>query len=377
VSFAQMKLESIIARELRMPLKAPFETSFGSTSIRRVLLIEVKAEGLSGWGEITTVEEPFYNSETTDTAWSVLSDFIVPIVLGKRIGHASDLHSLLAHIRGHEMARAGVETALWDVEAKARAIPLSRLLGGTRATVDCGVSIGIQAGETALFTAIDREVRAGYQRIKLKIKPGSDIKLLSAARRVFPHTRMMADANSAYTLDDTHTLQQLDDFGLMMIEQPLYWDDIYEHSLLQRKIRTPICLDESIHSARHARTALDLGACKIINVKLGRVGGFAEAIRLQAFCQERGVPVWCGGMLESGVGRAHNIALSTLPGFSLPGDISASSRYWEEDIVDPPIDVTPAGTINVPTTPGLGYEPSIERIERLTVCRRDWICSRN
>ncbi len=371
-----MKIEAIVVRELRMRLKAPFETSFGTTHDRRVLLVEVRSEGLSGWAEVTTTEEPLYNGETTDTAWAILDGFIVPMLLGKSVERAAEVAALLKSIRGHEMARAGVENALWDIEAQIRGVPLWQLLGGERAHIDCGVSLGIQSRTELLLESIARELASGYQRIKLKIKPGRDIEVLSAVRRAYPQIRLMADANSAYTLADAELLRGFDDFNLMMIEQPLPWDDIYEHSLLQPKLRTPICLDESIHNARHAAAAIAMKACRVINIKLGRVGGHSEARRVHDVCRDAGVPVWCGGMLESGIGRAHNIAMSTLPGFSLPGDVSASSRYWERDIVDPPVEVANDGTIAAPTLPGLGYSIDLPRVESLTVRKQEWSAAR-
>ncbi len=367
-----MKIESVVVRELRMRLKAPFETSFGTIWDRRVLLVELRSDGLTGWGEVTTTEAPLYNGETTDTAWSVLIDFIVPMVLGKSFHSAAEVPWLLRHIRGHEMARAAVENALWDVEAQSRGLPLWRLLGGVRDVIDCGVSLGIQARTEQLLANIGRELESGYQRIKLKIKPGRDFEVLSAVRREYPEIKLMADANSAYTLADLELLRSLDDFNLTMIEQPLQWDDIYEHSLLQSKLRTAICLDESIHNARQAAAAIALNACRVINIKLGRVGGHSEARRVHDLCRDAGVPVWCGGMLESGIGRAHNIAMSTQPGFTLPGDVSASVRYWEEDIIDPPVEVSSRGTISVSNAAGLGYSVNSSRVEDLTIRKQQW-----
>jgi O-succinylbenzoate synthase len=367
-----MRIEAIVARELRMRLKAPFETSFGTTWSRRILLVEVCCEGISGWGEITAMEEPLYSPETTDTAWSVLGGSIIPLVLGKDVRHAGDVGDLMAPIRGHEMARAGVENALWDAEAQACRVNLSSLLGGTRHEIACGVSLGIQADIGRLLANIEQEMKAGYQRVKVKIKPGKDMDVLAAIRRRYPRLPLMADANSAYTLADLESLRRFDDFNLMMIEQPLGWDDIYQHALLQTRLRTPVCLDESIHNAGHAEAAIALGACRIVNVKLGRVGGHRGARRVHDVCVKGGIPVWCGGMLESGVGRAHNIALSSLPGFSLPGDVSASDRYWEEDIIDPPVRVTGRGTISVPDVSGLGFEVRKDRVEKLTVRKQEW-----
>ena len=367
-----MKIESISARELRMRLKAPFETSFGTTWHRRVLLVEVRSAGLSGWGEITAPESPFYNGETTDTAWSVLADFIVPMVLGKSIDSPGETGSLTSAIRGHEMARAGVENAVWDLQAQMERTPLYRLLGGVRDEIACGVSLGIQERPEALLANIERELAAGYQRIKIKIKPGKDLEVLEGIRRVQPQVPLMADANSAYTLADAGLFERMDGLDLMMIEQPLQWDDIVDHAALQVRLRTPLCLDESIHNAHQAAAAIALRACRVINIKLGRVGGHREARSVHDVCARHQIPVWCGGMLESGIGRAHNVAMSTLPGFSLPGDISASHRYWEEDIIDPAVEVSPRGTIRVPDRPGLGYGVRIDLVEALTVRRQEW-----
>jgi len=371
-----MRIESIILREVHMQLKAPFETSFGTVQDRRILLVEVVADGVSGWGEVTTTESPVYNSETTGTAWHIISDFIAPFVIGRSLAKASDFPALLTHIRGHEMAKSGVENALWDAEAQIKGVSLSKLLGGTLDEIACGVSLGIRENPQALVNRVDEELRSGYQRIKLKIKPGKDFEYVAAVRKQFPNIRLSVDANSAYTLADTEHLKKFDEFNLLMMEQPLGWDDIYSHSKLQKQIHTAICLDECIQSTRDALTAIELEACRIVNVKLGRVGGHTEARRLQEACRERGVPVWCGGMLESGVGRAHNIAMSTLPGFVLPGDVSASLRYWNEDIIEPGVEVTPQGTIRVPKTPGLGYTVVRERVEELTVSRNQWHAKR-
>ena len=367
-----MKVERITLREIRMRLRAPFETSFGVTQERRILLVEANSDGVAGWGEITALESPSFNSETTETAWHVVSDFIAPIVDGREISRASDVAALVAGIRGHSMAKAGVENALWDVEARQKKIPLWRLVGGERGEIACGVSLGIRPDAASLVDKVEQEVSAGYQRIKLKIKPGKDLEFVAAVRMRFPNIRLSVDANSAYSLYDLDHLRQLDRFNLLMMEQPLAWDDIYSHARLQSGIRTAICLDECINNRRDAETAIELGACKIINIKLGRVGGHSGARKVHDVCLERDVPVWCGGMLESGIGRAHNIAMSTLPGFTLPGDVSASSRYWSEDVIEPEVDVSPRGTIAVPQSPGLGFGVKRDLIERLTVRRNSW-----
>ncbi len=367
-----MKIEAIALREIHMKLKAPFETSFGTVQNRRILLVEVVADGASGWGEVTAAETPAYNAETTDTAWHVISDFIAPSVVGKSVVEASELPPLMARIRGHEMAKSGVENALWDAAAQLKGVPLHKLLGGTMQEIACGVSLGIRENPQSLVKKVEEELRSGYQRIKLKIKPGKDYEFVAAVRKEFPNIRLSVDANSAYSLDDAAHLKKLDKFGLLMIEQPLDWDDIHIHAKLQAQIQTAICLDECIHNTRHALTAIELKSCRIINIKLGRVSGHTEARLMQEMCRKRDVPVWCGGMLESGIGRAHNIAMSTLPGFTLPGDVSASQRYWSEDIIEPGVEVTAKGTIRVPNTPGLGYAVRRDRIEKLTVRRRNW-----
>lgn len=362
-----MNIESIVLRQIQVKLRAPFETSFGKTWERRVVLVEIVSDGLSGWGEVTAGEGPFYNSETNDTSWLVLTKFIVPLVKAAQINNPTDLPDILRLMRGHNMAKAAVENALWDVEAQRQGLTLARLLGGTRPTIDCGVSIGIQDSPDALVAVVEREVTAGYQRIKIKIKPQKDIDCIAAVRRRFPNIQLSVDANSAYRLDEVQHLQRFDDYSLLMMEQPLAWDDIYDHALLQPQLHTAICLDESIYNARHARAAIELGACRIVNVKLGRVGGHSEARLVEEVCRTRAVPVWCGGMLETGVGRAHNIAMSSLQGFVLPGDVSASQRYWEEDIIEPEVEVSKTGTITVPSVPGLGYTVRTKRVEQLTV----------
>ena len=361
-----MRLNKITLREIHLPLIAPFETSFGQTSLRRILMVEAEADGMSGWGESTAGEDPYYSYETLETAWHIIRDYIWPLLKGREIASASEVWDLLARIRGHNMAKGGVETALWDAEAKQKNIPLAKLLGSTRDEISCGVSIGIQPDIETLLAKVEKELIAGYQRIKIKIKPGWDIEPTRALRERFPRIRLMVDANSAYRLEDAALLKQLDAFYLIMIEQPLGYDDIYSHAQLQRQLETPICLDECIHDIEHARAAIEIGACRIINIKLGRVGGHTAARRIHDLCQSKSIPVWCGGMLESGIGRAHNIAMSTLANFTLPGDVSASRRYWDQDIIEPEVEVTPQGTIRVPQQPGIGYAPSLDRIRSLT-----------
>lgn len=359
-------IRSVELREIRIPLVSAFETSMGCTSERRIILLTVRSDEGEGYGECSAGEDPFYSHETTDTAWHILSDFILPSVLGKTLQQPSEVNRLLRPIRGHEMAKAALETSLWDLEARSRNMPLFRLLGGVREEIPCGVSIGIQDSIHALLEKVRAEAAAGYQRVKIKIKPGWEIEPLAAIRGEFPDLPLMADANAAFTLEDLPLFRRLDRFKLMMIEQPLAHDDMVDHAVLQKEINTPVCLDEPIHSAEDARKAVELGSCRIINVKLGRVGGHEEAIRIDRYCARNGVPIWCGGMLESGVGRAHNIAMSTLPGFVLPGDVSASRRYFAEDTVRPPVTVTPRGTIVVPPAPGLGYNLDWDRIRSAT-----------
>jgi o-succinylbenzoate synthase len=363
-----MKLERIVLHRIRMPLVRFFETSFGRTTERDIILVEVQAEGVAGWGEVTAGENPLYNEEWTDSAWLVLRDYVAPQVLGRAFTSPEEVAPLTSHIRGHLMARGGLEAAVWDLQARMEGVPLWRKIGGgARREIPCGVSIGIQNSVPELLHTIERELAAGYQRIKIKIKPGWDMEVVRQVRERFPSIKLTADANSAYTLADAPRLCPLDDFYLMMIEQPLGHDDIIDHAQLQRSLRTPLCLDECIRAAHHVEQAARLKACGIINIKLGRVGGFAEARRVHDCAQAAGIPVWCGGMLESGIGRAHNIALSTLPNFVLPGDVSASRRYWARDIIHPPVEVTSRGTIGIRDTPGFGYDLDLDYIRRITV----------
>ena len=362
-----MRIREITLQEIRMKLVAPFETSMDRTVARRILLVQADVDGFIGWAECVAGETPYYSPETADTAWLVLRDFLWPLIKGKEFGSAGEVWDLLARVRGHNMAKAALEAAVWDAEAKQKGVPLSKLIGGVREEIASGVSIGIKELPDELFAAVQKELAAGYQRIKIKIKPGKDLEPVRRLRQDFPRIKLMVDANSAYTLKDWALLKQLEGFYLMMIEQPLGWDDLYSHAELQKKLDTPICLDECIHSEEHARAAIEMGACKIINVKLGRVGGYTVARRIHDLCEKHGIPVWCGGMLESGIGRAHNIALSTLPNFTLPGDVAASKRYWEEDIIVPEVTVSAQGTIRVPAGPGIGFEPRLDRIDNLTV----------
>jgi len=362
-----MHIQGITLRELSMKLVTPFETSMDRLEVRRIILLEADVDGVTGWGECVAAEAPFYSPEYADTAWAVLRDFLWPMVKGVKFNSACEVWGLLKRVRGHNMAKACLEAAVWDAEAKQKGVPLAKLLGGTREEIVSGVSIGIKDTLHELVATVKKELAAGYQRIKIKIKPGKDLEPVQRLRQEFPRIKLMVDANSAYTLADFPRLKQLDGFYLMMIEQPLGWDDLYSHVELQKQLETPLCLDECVHTEEQARAAVELGACKIINIKLGRVGGFTMARRIHDLCQQNGIPVWCGGMLESGIGRAHNIALATLPNFSLPGDVTASKRYWAEDIISPEVTVSPQGTIRVPTKPGIGFEPRLDLIEELTV----------
>jgi o-succinylbenzoate synthase len=363
-----IKLDRIILRQIRMPLVHFFETSFSRTTERHIILVEAVAGGLSGWGEVTAGEHPFYNEEWTEAAWLILKDYAAPRVLGKSFATSADVYPLTSHIRGHQMARGGLEVAVWDLESRQLGQPLWKHIGGgARREIPCGVSIGVQDSVPELITKIEKELADGYQRIKMKIKPGWDVEVVAEVRRHFPKIQLMADANSAYTLADADRLRRLDDFDLMMIEQPLAHDDIIDHAELQAKLKTPICLDECIRSAHHGEQAIKMQACRIINIKLGRVGGFAEAKRLHDVAQAASIPVWCGGMLEAGVGRAHNVALATLPNFTLPGDVSASKRYWARDIITPEVETTSQGTIAIRDSPGFGYDIDLDQIRRTSI----------
>ena len=364
-----MHVERIELRYIQLPLKHPFETSFGRSFRRDTIVVRVWADGVEGWGESPVEDGPWYSYETVETAWHVQREFLVPMLLGQEVETATQVFDRLAGVRGHNMAKTGLEEALWDVEARQKGVSVAQLLGGTRERVASGVSIGIQDTPEELLERIEGFVKQGYRRVKIKIKPGWDVEIVRAVRRAFPDLPLMVDANSAYRLSDAEHLAALDEFDLMMIEQPLAYDDIYEHSLLQRRLRTPLCLDESIHTPAQARAALELGSCRIINIKPGRVGGLVQARRIHDLCLERGVPVWCGGLLEVGIGRAHNVAIASLPGYTLPGDISASDRYFERDVVDPPFTLNHDGTITVPTGLGLGVEVDLEFLEHVTVRR--------
>jgi len=362
-----MKIEAITLREIHLPLVHFFETSFHRLYHRRIVLVTVHSDGIEGWGESVFGEDPFYSSEWIESAWPTLTQYLIPCLLGQKIESGHECPALFARVRGHRMAKAALENAVWDAEAIEKKLPLWKLLGGTRTEIPCGVSIGIQDSVEQLLEKIETELAAGYRRIKVKVKPGWDLNVLEKIRSRWADVTLSCDANSAYTLDETEHLRKFDQFHLLMIEQPLWYDEIYYHARLQKELRTAICLDESIVSARSAAFATEIGACRIINIKVGRVGGFSEAISIHDVCQANKIPVWCGGMLETGIGRAHNIALSTLPNFSLPGDVSASKRYWKEDIIEPEVEVSKQGTIPISDRPGRGYELKPDLIEKLTV----------
>ncbi len=362
-----MKVEAITLREIRMPLVHFFETSFGRTTERRILLVTVHTDGPEGWGECVAGEDPFYSEESIDTAWYAVEQYLAPALLGKGIDKGAEAPAMMARVRGHRMAKGALENALWDAEAQARQTPLWKLLGGSQAEIPCGVSIGIQNSHDQLLEKIETELDAGYRRIKVKCKPGWDVEVFGKIRDRWAEIVLSCDANSAYTLDQIDHLKRFDRFNLLMIEQPLWHDDFYFHAQLQKKLKTSICLDEAIHNARDAQAAIELGACKIVNIKVGRVGGFSEAVAVHNVAMENNIPVWCGGMLETGIGRAHNIALSTLKNFTLPGDVSASKRYWKEDIIEPAVEVSSEGMITVPQAAGRGFKIKTDLIDKLTV----------
>jgi len=367
-----MRISRVELRHTKMELVSPFETSLGVELYEEHIIVRVDGDGVTGWGECVVEPAPSYSYETLHTAWHVLRDFLIPGILGKTVTGIDEALALNAWVRGHRMARAGLEAALSDAFARARGVSLSAYLGGTRTHVPVGVSVGLQSSPAELVKTVAGYLQDGYRRIKIKIAPGRDLALVVAVRKEFPEIQLQVDANSAYTLNDVEMLRALDDFSLQLIEQPLGYDDIYDHSLLQRELKTPICLDESIYTLSDTRAALELGSCRIINIKPGRVGGYTESKKIHDFCASRRIPVWHGGMDESGIGRAGNIALASLPNFTLPGDISASRRYYKEDIVDPPFEILPDSTMPVPTKPGIGVDVLIDRLNRVTVRREEF-----
>jgi O-succinylbenzoate synthase len=365
-----LRIDAIHLREINMPLVDPFETSFGLTTGRRILLVEIESDGLTAWGECAAGEHPYFSDETIDTAWIITETELAPRLLDAELHGGGSCPQLFRQVRGHRMAKAAVENAVWDLEAQVEKRPLAEILGGTRTVIPCGVSIGIQPSVEQLMDKIAAELDAGYQRIKLKCKPGWDTRIFESVRSRWPGITLSCDANSAYRRRDFDHIAEWEQFNLLMIEQPLWYDDFYFHATLQRRLKTAICLDESIRNRRDALAAIAMESCRIINIKVGRVGGFSEAIAVHNAAAERGVPVWCGGMLETGIGRAHNIALASLPNFSLPGDVSASCRYWSEDIITPEVTVSKKGEIAVPSSIGSGYKVERDRIEKLTVRRQ-------
>lgn len=362
-----MKIERLSLFHVRMPLVAPFETSFGRSIERECLLIALRADGLTGYGECAADYSPGYSYETTGTAWHILKDFVAPLLLGEDVRDAQDFQRRVRAIKGHPLAKAGVEMALWDLIGKRDGLSLRALLGGQRERVAVGVSVGLQETPDALVRRVEQYLAQGYGRIKIKIKPGRDVEDAAAVRRAFPGVLLQVDANSAYSLETARRLLPLDDLDLLLIEQPLAEDDLWDHACLQKEFHTPLCLDESIVSLRHARQALEMHACRVINIKAGRVGGLSQALAIHALCQEQGIPVWCGGMLETGVGRASNLALASLENFRLPGDISASDRYYSRDITRERFVLNPDSTIDVPTGPGLGVTVDESALAQFTL----------
>jgi O-succinylbenzoate synthase len=364
-----MKISRLTLRHLRMTLRAPFETSFGRQDTRDCLLIEAFSDSLAGYGECVADYDPGYSYETVQTAWHILKDFLIPSILNQELNGPKELQQKMGFVRGHPMAKAGLEMAMWDLIGKQECRSLQQIFGGQHSQVDVGVSVGIQDSPGELIRVVEGYLVQGYRRIKIKIKPGRDVIETRSVRRAFPTIRLQVDANSAYNLETAQALLPLDNLNLLLIEQPLDEDDLWDHSQLQKRIHTPICLDESILSARHARQALEMGSCRVINIKAGRVGGLNQAIAIHDLCLARGVPVWCGGMLETGVGRASNLALASLPGFTLPGDISASERYYLEDITHERFTLNSDSTITVPTAPGLGITLDTQALERATLSK--------
>ena len=363
------KIDAIHLREINLPLARPFETSFGLTTGRRILLVELESEGLTAWGECVAGEHPYFSDEMIDTAWIITESELAPRLLASELVGGGSVPEVFKQVRGNRMAKAALENAVWEMTAQREQTSLASLLGGTREVIPCGVSIGIQGSVDELMDVVAMELDAGYQRIKLKCKPGWDETIFDAVRDRWPEILLSCDANSAYRMKDFDRIATWDRYKLLMIEQPLWFDDFYFHSMLQKRIETAICLDESIRNRRDALAAIDMESCRILNIKVGRVGGFSEAIAVHNAAAERGVPVWCGGMLETGIGRAHNIALSSLPNFSLPGDVSASARYWAQDIIEPEVTVSAAGEILVPDAVGSGFLVDKKRVEALTVRR--------
>lgn len=362
-----MKIEKIVLRKMKMDFRVPFEVSFGAMKDKHFIAVEVHSKDHVGYGDCSAFAHPYYNEETIASAWHIIRHFLVPLVYSKdRIGHPTEVNALFSHIRRNKMAKSAIDCAVWDLYAKERGISVSEALGGTRSEVETGVSIGIQESLDHLLGAVDKHMNEGYKRVKIKIKPGKDIAYLRGIRDRFGDVMLMADANSAYTLNDLPVLREMDDLNLLMIEQPLAHDDIVDHAKLQAVMNTPICLDESIHSVEDARKAIELESTKTINIKVARVGGLTEARKIHDICMEHNIPVWCGGMLDTGIARAHNVAVSSLPNYKYPGDIPASTRYWTKDLIYPPMEISTKATIRVPKKPGIGFEPVKDLIEQCT-----------
>ncbi|MFC2103595.1 o-succinylbenzoate synthase [Bacteroidota bacterium] len=371
-----MRIDRIELRHIKMELVSPFVTSMGTEYNEEHIIVRTESDGITGWGECVAEGNPFYSYETVQTAWHILQDFLIPSVIGKEYSNTNEAISQWNNIRGHRMAKAGLEAALWDIYAKSKNISLSKMLGGTREKINVGVSIGIQSSPEDLIEKVESYLKEGYKRIKIKISPGNDIQFVNALRKEFPDILLQVDANSAYTLEHINLFKQMDEYNLLLIEQPLGYEDIYDHSKLQRELRTPICLDESINSLHDSHAAVELKSCRIINIKPGRVGGFTESKLIHDYCGSKNIPVWHGGMLESGIGRAGNIALASLPNFNLPGDISASKRYYKEDIVNPEFVINSDGTMDVPTKSGIGVEVDRRKLEKVTVFKKEFISSK-
>ena len=368
-----MRIEKVALHHTKIKLISPFTTSMGTEYDEEHIMVEVVADGIIGWGESVAEGTPFYSYETVKTAWHILKDFLIPSILRKELSSIDEAIQLNSRVRGHMMAKAGLEAALWDVFAKANNISLAKMLGGTRDKIDVGVSIGIQKSESELIKIVNKYLDEGYKRIKIKISPGYDIQFVKALRKEFPDILLQVDANSAYELKHVNLFKEMDNYNLLLIEQPLGYEDIYDHSKLQRELKTPICLDESIHSLDDTRAAIELDSCRVINIKPGRVGGFTESKLIHDYCASKNIPVWHGGMLESGIGRAGNVALASLPNFTLPGDISASKKYYKEDIVEPEFTINKDGTMNVPTKPGIGVEVNLKRLEKVTINKKEFL----
>ncbi|GLB58958.1 o-succinylbenzoate synthase [Cytobacillus sp. NCCP-133] len=367
-----MEFKSILLRHVKMELLNPFTTSVGTEADKDFILVEVKSKsGLSGWAESVSIMEPIYNEETVQTNWHIMSDHLIPILFEADIRHPDDVSEAFRKIRGNFNAKAALEGAVWDLYARENGISLAKALGGVKDRIEVGVSVGIQESEASMLKQIEGYIKEGYKRIKVKIKPGWDVHILKAIRTQFPDIQLMADANCAYTLKDVEHLKKLEEFNLTMIEQPLDHDDIIDHAKLQSQLEIPICLDESIHTFEDARKAIELESCKIINLKIGRVGGLTESRKIHDLCEANNIPMWCGGMLEAGIGRAHNIAITALSNFTIPGDTAPSSHYWKQDIIDPEVSMED-GYIIIPEEAGIGFEPNRSKIEEVTLYSKNF-----